>query len=337
MSILARLLKKGDDRQEGGEILPGLQQAVKSATASPDKRRRTYLLIAAGAVAAITGGGLLVLYLQTQAPAPQIVRRQSVIAPQPQSQPSSAKAAVAPAPPVATAVVTTAPKAARSSVKKHPVRLAGSGSKKSAAKVPEPVKPKALKPVVKDRASLDAWLFAARTAENKKDYNSAMLQYKKVLEADPQNYRIMNNLASICLNLELYDDALAYVNHALKLKADYVSAMVNGGIAQGRLGNQSGARTMLGRAVIVEPANRQALYNLGLSQERSNMPDDALATWRRLADTGDPNGVLGMARIKERRGENQDALRLYREVTASPDAGQRVKEAARERIGVLDR
>lgn len=337
MSILAKLLKKGDDRQEGGEILPGLQQAVTSAGPSPDKRRRTYLLIAAGATAAIAGGGLLVLYLQTRTPAPQIVHRQAVIPPQPQSQPTSAKAATAPAPPVETAAQVAVPNVARPPVKKHPVRLAASGAKKSDLKAPEPVKPKTMKPVARDRATLDAWLFIARSAESRKDYNSAIVHYKKVLEADPQNYRIMNNLASICLNLELYDEALTYANHALKLKGDYVSALVNGGIAQSRLGNLAGARTMLGRAVTVEPANRQALYNLGLSQERSNVLDDALTTWRRLADAGAANGVLGMARIKERRGENQDALRLYREVMAHPEAGQRLKDAARERIGVLDR
>ena len=337
MSILAGLLKKNTEPQDSGEVLPGLQQAVSSAGPSPDKRRRTYLLIAAGATAAIVGGGLLVLYLQTQTPAPQIVRRQAVTLPQPQSQPTSAKAASAPAPPVETAAQVAVPKVAHPSVKKHPVRLAATGSKKTGVKAPYEVKPKNPKPIVKDRATLDAWLFAARTAENRKDYNSAMLHYQKVLEADPQNYRIMNNLASICLNLKLDDEALLYANQALKLKGDYVSALVNGGIAQGRLHNEAGARTMLGRAVAVEPANRQALYNLGLSQERSNVLDEALATWRRLADAGDANGVLGMARIKERRGEDQDALRLYREVTANPEAGQRVKDAARERIAVLDR
>lgn len=341
MSILAELLKKGDKRQEGGEILPGLQQAVTAADKSPDKRRRTYLLIAAVAAATIAGGGLLLVYLQTRTPTQQIVPNQqvvqAVVAPIPQSQPSSSKAAVVPASPVEAAVEVTAEKSVQPARKRYPVRLSASGAKKSETQVQEEVQPKEQKPVSKDRATIDAWLFAAKTAETRRDYTQAMAKYRKVLEADPQNYRIMNNLASICLNLGLHDQALFHANQALKLKADYVSALVNGGIAQGRLGNEAGARAMLSRAVVSEPANRQALYNLALSQERGNALDDALTTWRRLADTGDANGVLGMARIKERRGENQDALRLYQEVTANPEAGQRVKESARERIGVLDR
>jgi Tfp pilus assembly protein PilF len=164
-----------------------------------------------------------------------------------------------------------------------------------------------------------------------------MYQYRKALEADPHNYRILNNFASICLNMGMFTDALGYANRALQLKGDYVSALVNGGIAQGKLGNESGARAMLGRAVAVDPVNRMALYNLALSQERSALLDEALSSYRRLSDTGDAQGMLGMARIRERRGEYQDALRLYREVTALPEAGQRVREAARERINVLDR
>jgi len=341
MSILAELLKKGDKRQDGGEVLPGLQQAVTFADKSPDKRRQTYLLIAAVAAATIAGGGLLLVYLQTRTPTQQIVQNQqavqAVVAPLPQPQPSSSKTAVVPSPPLKSAVEVTTAKMGRPVHKKSPVRLAASGSKKTEVKVPEAMHPKEQKTVVRDRSTVDAWLFAARTAETRRDYTQAMVKYRKVLEADPQNYRIMNNLASICLNLGLHDQALSYANQALKLKADYVSALVNGGIAQGRLGNDAGARAMLGRAVLSEPANRQALYNLALSQERGNVLEDALKTWRRLADTGDANGVLGMARVKERRGEQQEALRLYQEVTTHPEASQRVKESARERIGVLDR
>jgi Tfp pilus assembly protein PilF len=342
MSILAKLLKKGDDRQEGGEVLPGLQQAVNAAGVPSDKRRRTYLLIAAGAAAAIAGGGLLVVYLQTRTPEPVIANRRPavapVIAPKPQAQLSSAKAvAVPPPPPVEVAVEEPRSKKSSPVARRHTVHQAASGAKKSAAERPEKVQSKELKPVVKDRATIDALLFAAKTAETRRDYNQALVKYRKVLEADPQNYRVMNNLASICLNLELYEEALSYANQALKLKGEYVSALVNGGIAQGRLGNQSGARAMLAKAVAAEPANRQALYNLALSQERANALDDAQTTWRRLADAGDANGLLGVARIKERRGESQEALRLYRDVLAQPEAGQRLKETARERIGVLDR
>ncbi len=341
MSILAKLLKKGNDHQESGEILPGLKQAVHSANQAPDKRRQRYLLTALAAVLLTAGGGLLLVYLQTRTPSTLLVKKeplQQVAATTlVQHQPSSSKATTATSAVTATARAPETEKKVKSSARKISSTVSGSAIMKAPARPPEQKNLQDNRPPVKDRATIDAWLFAARTAEVRRDYNQAMTRYRMVLEVEPHNYRIMNNLASICLNLELYGEALSYANHALKLKPDYLSALVNGGIAQRRLGNEASALGMLSRALTVEPANRNALYNLALIQEQSNLPDEAFSTWRRLSDTGDANGLLGMARIKERSGEKGNAIRLYREVTTNTEAGQRLKETARERIAVLDR
>lgn len=347
MSILANLLKKNDRHQETGQIPPGLLQSVTSAIPKKNSRR-TYLVIGAVAAAAVAGGGLLVVYLQTRIPTSPSLTRQvmpsqpqmaakAVEAPVPQAQPSSSRAVIGPVVAAgktkATSVLQTSGKVVAS-----PRHLQAAGAKRAAAaSAPRETAAVERKAVVKDRASLDAYLFAARSAETRRDYSQAMQQYRKALDADPQNYRILNNLASVSLNMGMFNEALGFANRALQLKGDYVSALVNGGIAQGRLGNENGARAMLGRAVAADPVNRPALYNLALAQERSALLDDALNSYRRLSDAGDAHGMLGMARIRERRGEHQDALRLYREVTALPEAGQRVREVARERISVLDR
>jgi tetratricopeptide (TPR) repeat protein len=134
----------------------------------------------------------------------------------------------------------------------------------------------------------------------------------------------------------MYEDALTHANRALSIKPDYVSALVNAGIAQTRLGNAAGGRAMLVKAVTMEPSNRGALYNLGLVQEQAGALDDATNSFRRLANSGDANGLLGMARISEQRGNRDDAIRYYRDLLALPDAGQRSREIARERLSVLE-
>jgi len=340
MSILANLLKKNNPQQEAGQIPPGLLQSVSNGPSSGTKRR-VYLPVVLVAVVVVAGGALLVLYLQTRVPSqPLVVRpsqsqmQQAVVAPVPvpQQQQSSARVVAVPGSAKTTMVkqVATVP----DTPQQHQARATKHNSA-SASALPVPAVER--KPVLKDRATLDAYLFAARSAEARRDYSQAMQQYRKALEVDPQNYRVLNNIASTSLTLGMYQDALGFASRALQLKGDYVSALVNAGIAHGKLGNESGARAMLGRAVLVDPANRSALYNLALSQERSAAWDESLNSYRRLADTGDAQGVLGMARVKERRGDRFDALRLYREVTSHPDAGQRLKDLARERIGVLDR
>lgn len=343
MSILANLLKKNDQRQDSGEIPPGLLQTVASAGPGKDKRR-TYLMIGLAAAVAIAGGGLLVVYLQTRIPSQPIVAQRTSPAQLPavavQAVQSSAKVAAPPASVETVVKETTRQTAVAHLPKKNLVPVKAVSTEKHGTATKKQFNDASgaeQRTVVKDRATLDAYLFAAHSAEARRDYSQALQLYRKALAGDPQNYRVMNNLASVCIRMGLYDEALGYVNRALRLKGDYASALVNGGIAQVKLGNESGARTMFSRAVAVEPTNRQALFNLALSQERSKALGDALTSYRRLADTGDVQGLSGMARIRERQGETAEALRLYREVTALPEAGQQLKETARERIAVLDR
>lgn len=337
MSILANLLKKNEPTHTKAEIPPGVLQAVSSSNVGTDRHR--YYLIGGLAVAAIAVGVLLGIYLNTRpAPVSPVVRPQ----PLPQAEPL-----VAVQPPLSSA---TQPQVAVTSVAvpvemvqktvrsaARPARMAQAVRRSAPAEQPvaPPIAPER-RAAPKDRSIIDAHLFAARNAEARRDYLTALKQYRLALEADPDNYRIMNNMASTLLQVGMYDEALTVANQALSIKPDYVSALVNAGIAQGGLGQGASARGMLSRAVMLDPGNRSALYNLALAQERAGLLDDALKSYRRLADGGDPQGYLGQGRLYERQGNKAEALKLYRELTALPDSGQRPKDLARERIKLLE-
>lgn len=192
------------------------------------------------------------------------------------------------------------------------------------------------KQVVRDRGAIDAMLFAARSAESRRDYVLALKHYQAALDADPQNYRIMNNVASTMLNLGLNKQALVAANQALALKPDYPSALVNAGIALGRTGSESAARSMFNKALSLDLTNRSAMYSLAVLQERAGLLDDAMQLYRRMADAGDARGYLGQGRLLERNGDREAALRLYREVLTPAGVGQSTREQARERIRVLE-
>lgn len=335
MSILAKLLKKNEPSLPKGDIPPGLVQAVSGAARDSDSKkndRRKFMLVGLLVALLVAGGGLLVLYLKLHTP----------VRPLPKTEPALVKAPLPEAlqKPLSTAVTPPAEPVRR----QEKVRLTrfASTTKRAAPAPPAPPAPEqrhtaAKKAAPKDNATIDAYLFAARNAEAKGDWLLALKSYQKALDADPGNYKIMNNVASAMLHLGMHREALAMVQQILAIRPEYVSAMVNGGIAQYRLGLLSEARQWFEKATAIDPSHREALYNLALSQEKSGALDDALTSYRRLSGGGDPQGTLGMARILEWRQEKTEALRLYREILALPEAGRQVKEAARERVRALDR
>jgi Tfp pilus assembly protein PilF len=341
MSILANLLKKAETNQAKADIPPGLLQSVRSPSGS-DGRLKKYLLFAGIGVAALAVGGLLAWYLANRPAArpalqPAVVQQQPVItatsAPV-QPQVSSAVAAPAPAQPVAAVKpVATAQKKQTAAVRKP---ATGTAVKQAAATPPAPKTAPEKKPAVKDKATIDALLFAARSAEARRDYTTALKQYQAALEADPHNYRIMNNLAGAMLHLGMDDQALTVANRALAIKPDYPSALVNAGIALGKTGHDRSAREQFNRALTLDPANRSALYSLALSQERAGLLDESLASYRRLAELGDAQGLLGQGRVSERKGDPAAAARYYRELLAQNSSSQRLKDAARERLRALE-
>lgn len=336
MSILARLLKKAETTQSKGDIPPGVVKAVNSAPRPGDSRRK-YLLLGGATVVSVVLGGLVVLYVKLRVPEPPKMQRRplpEVVAQRPVSTARQPVELVK-----APVVEGESEKKITPAVRIRPARIAVA-ARRSAADAPAPAAPQTeKKPVAppKDRSVVDALLFSARNAESRRDYLVAVKLYQQALEVDPHNYRIMNNLAGNMLQLGMNQEALAVVNQALSVKPDYVSAMVNAGIAQSRLGQHAAARAMLTRAVSLEPGNSAALTNLGLILEKSGSDDEARSVWRRLADNGDPQGYLGLGRLAEKRGNREEALRYYRELTALPESRQRgIKEQARDRIRAIE-
>lgn len=336
MSILAKLLNKKDGHQESGQIPPGLLKSVISE-GNGRVRRRTYQLVAAGVLAAVASGFGLALYLESRphaqpqaAPVVQVSAIQQVI-----SSPKTAPViSVAPEvnPPVVAAQQTAPPVTTKAAASR---RVTAASRPRSPLQPRSAATPERTAPS-KDRATIDAYLFAARSAEARHDNQQALALYRQALNADPGNYRIMNNIASSLLRTGQHDEALNYVLRALALKNNYVSALVNGGIAYSLKGENAAAATMFRRAVTLEPVNRQALYNLALSQEKGLMRDDALTSFRRLADLGDVKGLLGMARVQEEKGNRGEAVRLYREITGKNDADDAARSIARKRLSALE-
>jgi len=200
-------------------------------------------------------------------------------------------------------------------------------AKVSAAKVE---KPKV------DTSEKDAYIYMARSYELKKDYSNALSSYKKALNIEPKNYRIMNNIAYIFIQLDSFEEAMDYLQMAINVANDYVPALINMGIVHARLGRPSEAEGYLSRAVILEPYNKHALFNIAFFYEGQGNADRAQDYYLRLQRTGDIHGYLGLARIKEKLGRTDDAIKSYRDISRIENLDPETRKLINERIRILE-
>ncbi|MFO0752393.1 MAG: hypothetical protein U0411_03590 [Thermodesulfovibrionales bacterium] len=191
-------------------------------------------------------------------------------------------------------------------------------------------------PSREELADKDTCLYAARTFEARKEYPQALAQYRKALELDPESYLVMNNIAGVLIQTGAYEESMHYSRRALAARQNYAPSLVNLGVASIRLNNLTEGEGYLSKALSIEPANRLALLNLALLQEKTKEYDKASRAFTRLAETGDLQGNLGMARIAEKRGQRREAVRFYREILSLNDLDTKTRKMINERLQALD-
>lgn len=187
-----------------------------------------------------------------------------------------------------------------------------------------------------DQERVDLLLYAARSFESRRDYRSALDNYRKALALDGDNYLVMNNMAGVLIAMGAHPEAATHAKQALGIRNDYVPALINLGIAQIKSGDKATGEGCLTRALTIEPYNRQALLNLALLQERERELAGARDSFGRLAALGDVQGNLGMARVAEAEGKKTLAARAYREASAR-ELDAKTRKMVNERIVLLEK
>jgi Flp pilus assembly protein TadD len=191
-------------------------------------------------------------------------------------------------------------------------------------------------PLKIDTAARDSYLYAARSAEQISDWKSALASYRKALEIDPGDYKIMSNVAAALNNLGMFDDGVQEAERALEKKPDYVPALINAAIGHSSKGNTQKALRLFTYANVLDPSNRSLIINLGILHERSGNLDDALATYRPLANSCDSMVLQGLGRVYERKGNKAEAIRVYRQLMALPNINPAIKKETKRKLARLE-
>lgn len=341
MSLLADLLsKKNGTEPSGAKDIPPTLARSHDAPAKVRSLKSRYIAVAGvsavavmvGAVVALQSERLIKLVAGTPAPAVQAARplpAAPLIPAEPKAAEPVQAATVSPtaAVEVEKAVepqVVSVERAPKKKVKAKTVRHRRAGDIGSPQQVPVVLSARNVEPAQKihevatsgkiDTAKRDSYLYAARSAEQASDWRLALNNYRKAQKIDPDNYVIMNNASAALNNLGMFDEGAKEARRALGRKPDYVPAMVNAAIACSSRGNNQEALQLFSDAALADPGNRSLIINLGIQQERAGRLEEAQATYRPLVDDADPLALLGTGRIFERKGNRNEAVRIYRQI-----------------------
>jgi tetratricopeptide (TPR) repeat protein len=182
---------------------------------------------------------------------------------------------------------------------------------------------------------LDTFLYSAREHEMKNEYQGALLNYKKVLETDKNNFVIMNNIAYIYLKLGLTEESVRYSQMAFEINKDYIPALINLGVASAKSENISAAEDYFNNALKLDPNNQNVILNLAVLYERQRDYPKAYNYFSRLAKSGDLSGTLGLARVYEKQDKAEEALKLYKSAYADNSLNDKTRSEVKQRIIVL--
>ncbi len=355
MSLITDLLSKVKKQEPRRDIPPILKDEVLQSKADRRSRIRlmiililAFLLIAAGfgvlyVVDSMQGPSLLARSPATDTPPVQSARTPMAPPPSPQADTGISASASGDAKEAERAVTPvrekdfSIPSRGKTGMKKYAGGIAQEGAGR--ARSMKQVKAVAGEQIEVDtnsgtmtRQDKDMSLYMARTYEAQKNYRQALLHYKKVLAMEPNNYVVMNNVASMLIYLGSYEEAIRHAQKALTIRRGYVFSLINIGISYGYLGKQSESESHFRKALMIEPSNRFALLNLGLLYEKQEAFNKADQYFRKLSEAGDAQGYLGLARSAEKQKKVEEAIRYYKMALSMENVDSHTSSMVNERL-----
>lgn len=189
--------------------------------------------------------------------------------------------------------------------------------------------------VRKNELERDFLLYQARSMEDQKKHIEAIEYYKKAELLDQTNYKLQNKIAALCLSIKDVSCAMEYIKKATQNQPSYVPALVNKGIVLALEGRDEEAEAVFLEIVRLAPSNKTGLLNLGYLYEKKGKLQQAYDTYHLLAREGDPEGLLGLARVMEAMQRWDEAIGVYSEICSLQAADESLKKYASTRLSVL--
>jgi len=158
---------------------------------------------------------------------------------------------------------------------------------------------------------------SAVTVLRNRDYRSAEVMWRTVVDAVPENSRGQRNLGVALMGLDRNEEALLYLQEAIALDPQTPYARVNLAVTLIALGRVDAAEAHLRDALELLPSYADAHSNYGQLLQRRGELEASLRHLRAAVHYG-PSDVLphlNLANVLIRMGRSDEALHYFREAT----------------------
>ena len=147
-------------------------------------------------------------------------------------------------------------------------------------------------------------------------FDEAEASYRKALEIKPDYEEVHNNLGVLLNDLRRFDEAEAYCRKALEIKPDYEEAHYNLGNTLRDLGRFDEAEASYRKVIELKPGYEKAHYNLGVLLNDLRRFDEAEASYRKVIELkpGYVNAHNNLGNILRDLGRFDEAEASYRKV-----------------------
>lgn len=139
--------------------------------------------------------------------------------------------------------------------------------------------------------------YTALDFEREGNLTKAIGQYTRALAIEPRNFRLMNKVGGLYMQMKMWKEAGGYLEDSVAENGRYVPALINMGTVYAELGRFEEAERSLKEALSLEPSNSLALFNIALLYEKQEMPEKARENYMKLKQFGEKQGVAGIERL----------------------------------------
>jgi tetratricopeptide (TPR) repeat protein len=146
------------------------------------------------------------------------------------------------------------------------------------------------------------------------DFEQALVHYREVLRRDEMHVEAHNNLGSLYLGRNMFDEAAREFQRVIAIEPRYARAHVNLSATFYKLGRFDAAAARAREALQIDPRDPDAYVNLAVAQKASGQSSDAQGSLRRALELN-PRHAIAHYNLARQYDDSSEMARAFEHYT----------------------